>query len=339
MKRFRWIAAAAIVPTALLLLPAADGRGSGARAQEPAKVVRIASARGVHFYALWGLAPFAEKYGIRTEMVPVMTNADQQRALQGGEVQVGTQGYQNPAIMAEQNVANVKVVSGLYLGGQNLIMRKGVDLKGWKDLEGRKIGRAPGTFAQILFILAAEANGVDVGKINLVNVTAAGTAELQALKNGDLDGLVMFSPTVDRGVVEGYAYYPACCDIGSTARFGARNQLLAANADFLKDRPTAVNFLKAYLDAERYYLQNRDKTIEVVTQVTGVGKDVANEALKHATLEHRVDVQTAIEIAREGPKFGFTKADMSGRVAAYFDLGYLSEATGRPVDQLDRLQK
>ena len=105
-------------------------------------------------------------------------------------------------------------------------MRKGVELQTWKDLEGKKIGRAPGTFAQILFILAAEANGVDISKINLVNVTAVGTAELQALKNGDLDGLVLFSPTVDRGVVEGY-YYPPCCEYPRPPTFGGRNQMLA----------------------------------------------------------------------------------------------------------------
>jgi sulfonate transport system substrate-binding protein len=338
MLILRWIAAAVIVPAVMMLI-SAGGQDSAVRAQASKKVVRIASARGVIFYPLWGMEPFAEKYGIRTEMIPIMTNADQQRAMQTGGADVATQGYVNPAIMAEQNVTNVKIISGLYLGGQNLIMRKGVELKSWKELEGKKIGRAPGTFAQVLFILAAEANNVDVSKINLVNVTAVGTAELQALKNGDLDGLVMFSPTVDRGVVEGYAYYPTCCDISSTAKFGGRNQLLGANTDFLKDRQTAVNFLKAYLDSEKYYLQNRDKAIEVAIQYTGVSKDVVEEALKHATLEHRVDVQTAIDIASQGPKFGFTKADTSGRVASYFDLSYLSEATGKPINQLDSLRK
>jgi sulfonate transport system substrate-binding protein len=338
MLRGRWIVAALIVPVTMILM-SAGGQDSAVRAQAGKKVVRMASARGVIFYPLWGIEPFAEKYGIRTEMIPIMTNADQQRALQTGGADVATQGYVNPAIMAEQNVTNVKIISGLYLGGQNLIMRKGVELKSWKELEGKKIGRAPGTFAQVLFILAAEANKVDVSKINLVNVTAVGTAELQALKNGDLDGLVMFSPTVDRGVVEGYAYYPSCCDVSSTAKFGGRNQLLAANSDFLKDRQTAINFLKAYLDAEKYYLQNRDKAIEVAMQYTGVSKDVVDEALKHATLEHRVDVQTAIDIAREGPKFGFTKADVSDKVASFFDLSYLSEATGKPVNQLGSLRK
>jgi sulfonate transport system substrate-binding protein len=333
------IASAVTILTAMLLV-AAGGQGSAARAQQPEKkLVRIASARGVNFVALWGMGPFAEKHGIRTEMVAVITNADQQRALQNGNVEVATLGYQNPAIMAEQNVSNVKVTSGLYLGGQNLVMRKGVDLKTWKDLEGKKIGRAPGTFAQILFTLAAEANGVDISRVNLINVTAVGTPELQALKNGDLDGLVMFSPTVDRGVVEGYAYYPPCCDISSTPTFDGRNQLLGANTEFLKDRQTAVNFLKAYIESENYYVQNRDKAIEVIIQFTGIDKDVANEALKHATLEHRVDVQTAVAIAKEGPKFGFTKADMSDKVASYFDLSYLSEATGKPIDQLNTLRK
>ena len=337
MSRVRWIAAALIVLPAMILISA--GQDDFAVRAQVTKVVRIASARGVIFYPLWGMAPFAEKYGIRTEMIPVMTNADQQRALQTGDAEVASQGYVNPAIMAEQNVGNVKIISGLYLGGQNLIMRKGVELKGWKDLEGKKVGRAPGTFAQVLFILAAEANNVDVSKINLVNVTAVGTAELQALKNGDLDGLVMFSPTVDRGVVEGHAYYPPCCDISSTAKFGGRNQLLGANSDFLKDRQTAINFLKAYLDSEKYYLEHRDKAVEVAIQYTGVSKDVVDEALKHATLEHRVDVQTAIDVAKEGPKFGFTKADMSAKVGSYFDLSYLSEATGKPINQLDSLRK
>jgi sulfonate transport system substrate-binding protein len=337
MMRVRRIATALLLTAGLTLLAMA-GHDGAARAQSGKKVVRIASARGVIFYPLWGIGPFADKYGIEAEMIPIMTNADQQRALQTGGADVATQGYVNPAIMAEQNVTNVKIISGLYLGGQNLIMRKGVELKSWKDLEGKKIGRAPGTFAQVLFILAAEANGVGVSKINLINVTAVGTAELQALKNGDLDGLVMFTPTVDRGVVEGYAYYPQCCDIGSTAKFGARNQLLGANIDFLKDRQIAVNFLQAYLDAEKYYLENPQKAVEVATQYTGVSKEVVAEALKHATLEHRVDIQTAIDIAKEGPKFGFTKTDVSGSVASYFDLSYLSEASGQPIDRLSSLR-
>ena len=338
MKAIRLTAAVAIpAATALLALAMI---GPVAQAQQPEKkLVRIATARAVNFVALWGIAPFADKYGMRVQMVDAVTNADQQRSIQVGGAEVASLGYASPAIMAEQNVGNIKVISGIYLGGQNLIMRKGVELQSWKDLEGKKIGRAPGTFAQVLFIFAAQANNVDMSKVNLVNVTAVGTAELQALKNGDLDGLVLFSPTIDRAVVEGYGYYPPCCDISSTEKFGGVNQILGANTDFLKDRTTVVNFLKAFVEAKDYYSQHRDKALDVISQYTGVGKDVINEALKHATWEYRVDIPTAIAVAKEGPKFGFTKTDMSDKVAVYFDLSYLAEATGKPIDQLSTLKK
>src|SRR5262245_55740952 len=183
MSVHRWIAAGGIALA--VIAPVASLPGSTAAT---AQTVRIATSRGVNFVSLWGMGPFAEKYGLRTEMIDAVTNADQQRSIQVGGADVASLGYQSPAIMAEQNVTNIKIISGIYLGGQNLMVGKCVDLRTWKDLEGKKIGRAPGTFAQVLFILAAQANDVDISKINLVNVTAVGTAELQALKNGDLDG-------------------------------------------------------------------------------------------------------------------------------------------------------
>jgi hypothetical protein len=57
--------------------------------------------------------------------------------------------------------------------------------------------------------------------------------------------------------------------------------------------------------------------------------------MKHFAWDHRVDLKAAVSVAQEGPTFGFTKADMSGKVPAYFDLSFLSEATGKPVNQLD----
>ncbi len=327
------------VAALFLIVPSALSFVSEAAAQGSDHVIRIATARAVNFVGLWGIGPFAQKYGLRTEMIVALTNADQQRALQLGGAELASLGYQSPAIMAEQGVGNIKVLAGVYLGGQNLIVHKGVTVNSWKDLAGKKIGVAPGTFARILFILTAQENGVDISQLNLINVTAVGTAELQALKNGDLDGLVLFSPVVDRPVVDGYAYYPSCCDISSTKTYDGRNQILAGSTEFLKDRKTVVSFLKAYVEAETYYAQNRDKAIDVITQFTGVGKEVVDEALKHSRLEPRVDIPTAVAIAKVGPLFGFTKTDQSDRVSSIFDLSYLSEATGKPVEQLSHIAK
>ena len=302
------------------------------RAETPT-TVRITLARSVSSIPLWGIGPFAEKEGFHVDYIPAGTNADMQRNIQSG-VELGTLGYQTPAIMAEQNVSNIKVVAGEQFGGQNIIVRKGVTVNSWKDLEGKRIGRPPGSYVAILFALAAKENGLDLSRTNLINTTPAGPAELQALKSGDLDALVLWSPVIDRAVVEGYGYYPACCDIGATKKYGAGNQVIGANTQFLKDRDAATQFLKAYSQSLSYYVQNPGKAVALINEYTGVNRDIITEAWKHGIWDVRADVGTMVNVAKEGPAFGFTKTDMSAKVSDYVDLSYLSAATGKPVADL-----
>ena len=307
------------------------------RAQDN-KLIRISANRSASAVSLWGFDQFGKKYGLRAEVNAATTNADMQRAVQSGGVDIATLGYQSPAVMAEQKVPNVKVIAGASVGGQNLIMRKGVELRSWKDLEGKRIGRPPGTYVMILFTLAAQEFGVDLTKVNLINTTAAGVTELQALKSGDLDGLLHWSPLIDRAVLDDNAYFPTCCDIGTTPTYGAGNQIIGANTDFLKDKVTALNFMKAYLEAQDYYNKNKEKAAELIAQYTSSNVAVMREAVKRGHWDSRVDVSAAVNIAKQGPAFGFTKGDISGEVRNYFDLNLLAEATGKSIAELSTLR-
>jgi ABC-type nitrate/sulfonate/bicarbonate transport system substrate-binding protein len=306
-------------------------------AAQDQKTIRIMVARSISAVPMLSIGPFAEKYGLKTEILPFATNGEMQNGLRSGSAELGQLGLQNPAILADQGATDVKVIFGYATGAQNLIVRKEAKIKSWKDLEGKTIGRAPGTYTGILFTLAAQENNVDLSKVKLVNTTAFGTAELQALKNGDLDGLAMYSPIIDRAVVEGYAEYASCCDILSTKRFGRANQIYAANTSFLGDRATAVKLVKAYLESEDFYLKNPEKALEITAKFTGVPRTVLDESVKHFSWDHRVDRQAIINVAKEGVTFGFTKTDTSPKVADLIDLSFLSEATGKPVDQLSSL--
>jgi hypothetical protein len=64
---------------------------------------------------------------------------------------------------------------------------------------------------------------------------------------------------------------------------------------------------------------------------------VLEEASRHFAWDHRVDLQAAVNVAKEGPAFGFTKTDASAKVPGLFELSFLSEATGKPVGQLETL--
>lgn len=300
------------------------------------KTIRIAMARSVSVLPLWGIEQFAAKQGFRVEMLASANNAEMQRQLQSG-VELASLGYQSPAVMAEQNVDSIKILGGVYTGGQNLIVRSGVEVKSWKDLEGKRVGVPGGSYALVLFTLTAEENGVDLSKIQIVNTSAAGAPELQALKGGGLDGLVLWSPIIDRAVVDKYAYYPACCDIGSSKNYGPGNQILAANKAFLADRAMAVKFLKAFNESKEYYAKNTEAAASTIAQYTGAPPAVITEAIKHGDWDVRASLQTAEKIAKQGPRFGFTKTDTSSRIDPYFDFSYLAEATGLPEAKLSKI--
>jgi ABC-type nitrate/sulfonate/bicarbonate transport system substrate-binding protein len=334
IQSFGWIPGFLVI---MVVLVASPGCSTSSVAQEQ-KIIRIMVARSISAVPMLSIGPFAEKYGLKTEVLPFATNGEMQNALRAGSGELGQLGQQSPAILADQGATNIKIIMGYATGAQNVIVRKGAGIHSWKDFEGKNIGRPPGTYSSILFALAARENGVDVSKIKLVNTTAFGTAELQALKSGDLDGLVMYSPIIDRAVIEGYAEYPPCCDTLSTKKFGRANQIYAASASFLQDRATAVKLLKAYLESEAFYQNNPEKALEVTAKFTGVPRPVLLEASKHFVWDHRVDVQSALNVAKEGPEFGFTKADNSAKVPSLFDLSFLSEASGTPVDRLSTIE-
>ena len=296
-------------------------------------------ARSISAVPMLEIGAFAEKYGLKTEIIPFATNAEMQNGLRTGSAQLGQLGQQSPAILADQGAGDVKVIAGYATGAHNLIVRKAAGIKSWKDLEGKTVGRAPGTYTGILFTLAARENNVDLSKVNLVNITPIGTVELQALKSGDLDALAMYSPIIDRAVVEGYAEYPACCDIIATKRFGKGNQIYAATSSFLNDRATVVKLLKAFVESQQYYTSNPEKTLELTRQFTGVSREVLVEATKHFAWDHRVDLAAAVNVAREGPAFRLHEGGYEREGAILFRLEFPLRSQGqahRSTQLLDR---
>ena len=163
-------------------------------------VVRIAASRGVVSAPIWNVSNHAAQYGFGVQMSVLFTYADQQRAAQNSQTELATTGINNPAIIADQGITDLRYVAGQQFGGQNLILRKNVMADTWKALEGKTIGVVPGTYARVLFLVAAQEGGADLEKIKIVNVSVGATA-LEALRKGDLDGFVLFAPMTDQVVV------------------------------------------------------------------------------------------------------------------------------------------
>ena len=294
-------------------------------------VVRIAASRGVVSAPVWNVTNHAVHFGFSAQMSVLFTYADQQRAAQNRQTELATTGINNPAIIADQEITNLRLVAGQQFGGQNLILRKGVQANTWKELEGKTIGVVPGTYVRALFLIAAQEGGADLNKIKLPNVSVGATA-LEALRKGDLDGVVLFAPMTDQLVVEGSGHYPPKLDVGACS-LGPANGGILANTDFLANKALAVNFMKAYV-ASLHEMQNEAAFVKVATQLAGITPAVAQEAFRNMVFSELIDMKAIVEAAKLGPRFGYTKADVSSKVAGLVDFGPLMAATGKTQDQL-----
>ncbi len=294
--------------------------------------VTIAASRGIVSAPVWNVAAHAPRYGFTSEISELFTYADQQRAVQGYQTTAATAGITQPAILADQGVRNVWYVAGQMWGGQNLIIRTGVRAAGWKDLEGKTIGVVPGTYTRILFLIAARTNGVNLGAVNIRNVSAGATA-IEALRRGELDGLALFSPIIDTLVVEGAAYYPRNLDIGTTA-LGPANGGILANDRFLADHDLATRFMKAYIDSLTEMQTNEDAFVRVATQIAGIRPEVARKAKQRIVFGYLVDLQAIHRAATYGVEFGFTRQDIAAQVERYVSLDVLERATGKKSAEL-----
>lgn len=294
-------------------------------------VIRIAASRGVVSAPIWNVSNHASQYGFSVQMSVLFTYADQQRAAQSRQAELATTGINNPAIIADQGITNLRYIAGQQFGGQNLILRKNVKADSWKALEGKTIGVVPGTYVRVLFLVAAQEGGADLEKIKIVNVSVGATA-LEALRKGDLDGFVLFAPMTDQVVVEGIGYYPPQLDIGACS-LGPANGGIVASTEFLANKALALNFMKAYV-ASIQEMQNEAAFTKVAMQLAGINAAVAQESFKNLYFSEAIDVKAIADAAKLGPRFGYTKLDVSDKVAGLVDFGPLMAATGKTQDQL-----
>lgn len=348
--RLSSIALAAVTSLALSLAACAPATPA-APAQAPAKPTTEQAAapagkavrvRLAELYQIHGAQMFdplfperAKKYGLDVEVVPMKRYPEVQTALATGEVEFGAFGFSNVGAMAENNIRNVKLIAGNSTGGQGLVLRKGLNdkVKAWKDLEGLRIGVASGGAAFHIFRTLVKAKGVDLDKIQQVNFATMGPEALQALKSGEVDGILSWEPTSARAVVGGFGEYSTL--LLEESETGNINGALAVTTDFASKNPEAVvNMLKTLVETTDYLRGNPDEWVKLAAAKTGVEPEVVRESLKHMKIQIEMPAPRVRAFMDAMATFGATKANYRSEVDTYLDYSYLEKATGKSKKEL-----
>jgi ABC-type nitrate/sulfonate/bicarbonate transport system substrate-binding protein len=319
-------------------MSAAVGLSSSSDAQQAPRVVRVGVYREISEAFLWNIGKYLQKYNIKPEFIEAGAYPQQVLALQKGDTDFGIIGVPQIAALAAAHDKGVKVVAGYSLGGQEIVLRNDVKATNWNQLAGMTIG-APLSTATGIMVRIAMDRARAPSSVKVAQAGFTGTAELQALRSNQWQGLAYWPPTDAQAVVDGYASWVkpnTPLDINATPA-GPANGLIGAGPNVRKDSALMTNFLKAFTESLVYTRSHRSEWIRLASQLTSVKPEVVKASLTQMKLDYGVDVRGIYFVGQYGPKLGFTKRKPTmNDIRAIVDVSYLAKATGKSQAQLTK---
>ena len=280
------------------------------------------------------LQEYAKKNGVDLDISVMRGYPSIQLALATNQLDLAVMGFVNIGLMEEAGFQNYRIISGVFSGGQSLTLRDGVLAQAWKDLEGKKIGTAPNSYADLLFKSSAKLGGADLSKINLISFAPpGGPPVMAAMRSADIDGFVFWEPNNAEAAAAKIGSYSSL-DIGDNPT-GHINGALAVNAEFsAKNHAVVAAVVKSLVESTNALNADPDLFARTAQKGTGSSPEVVREAMPHGKMDYRLHLREAKALMRMIHEAGITKIDASPAVGRMFDYEFLTEVTGKSKNEL-----
>ena len=271
-----------------------------------------------------------KKLGVNLKLVEFVRYADARTALLAGSLDVASVGPADLAIALAQGSTNVVGLMGVGSSPKYVIGRNGTRFESWEDLKGKKIAIAPGSAVWFQLAATLVEKGVPYNSFEAVNIQGGGANFDQALKKGDVDGLVTWEPFESIPVMDGYGYFARNLEYGSSKAVGAELGLLVASKTAAESKRAAVErFVWVYLKTQEELAQSPQKFADAYAQLSGMAPNIAAEAAKVIKLGEVVSPDQIKRQAKAFADLGVIQKDVSGQIDANWDGSFVAKAMAK----------
>jgi NitT/TauT family transport system substrate-binding protein len=236
-----------------ILLGAVLLAAGGAQAQD---VVRLGNIKQTHFGAVSYIKEVAPKCGIKVEERTFAKGLDVMQAIIAGELDVGATASE-AAISARASGTPIYIVAGLAKGGARLVARPELNIKGIKDLKGKKVGVTRGAIQEVLLMAELMRAGLSSGPApgKDVQIVYLAYPELnQALMGRNIDAMMQSEPLSSQAINKGFGVEvmkPYDTAIGSPVR-----TLVMTERFHNARRPVAEKFMRCFVLATSAFIKD-----------------------------------------------------------------------------------
>jgi sulfonate transport system substrate-binding protein len=211
-----------------------------------------------------------------------------------------------------------------------VIGRKGVRFDTWDDLKGKKIAIAPGSAVWFQFAATLVEKGIPYNSFEAVNIQGGGANFDQALKKGDVDGLVTWEPFESIPAMEGYGFFAKGLEYGSSKTVGAELGMFMASKQAADGKRAALErFVWAYLKKQEELGKSPAKFAEAYAQLSGMAPDIAAQASQIIRLGEVISPEQIKRQAKGFAELGVIQKDVSDQIDAHWDSSFVEKALGK----------
>jgi sulfonate transport system substrate-binding protein len=310
-------------------------RAAHAVGPEPAPLARPAELT-VGYVKVGHLAPIIlvadelKKLGVDLKLVEFVRYADARTALLAGSLDAASVGPADLAISLAQGSTNVVGLMGVGSSPKYVIGRNGVKFDTWNDLKGKKIAIAPGSAVWFQFAATLVENGIPYNSFEAVNIQGGGANFDQALKKGDVDGLVTWEPFESIPVMDGYGFFAKGLEYSSSKAVGAELGMFMASKQAVDGKRAALErFVWAYLKKEEELAKSPAAFGDAYAKLSGMAPDVAAQAAKIIKLGEVISPDQIKRQAKGFADLGVIQKDVSDQIDAHWDGSFVDKALGK----------
>jgi len=338
VRRVFAVALAALVLVALTA-PAVIAQTDPVRTPLPAPVkVKLGMTNVPALSPLWLLPEYAAKYNITMEQVMFQRFADARTALASGDIDITAFGPQDISLALGQGTRTLVGVAGVGSGNDCLIVRKGEDIKDWKALTAKAIGVGAGSISWLKFAASTQENGLEYGKLKVINIMGGGGNYLKALQAKEIDMAVVWQPFCAQGILDGVAQYPTI-DHNKSKTVGGLIAVLAVNRTFMeKNRDAVQRLVVAYVDVLKYAQANAGTWAKIYAEKAGLPEAVAAESVRITRLDPVLPLESIKRISKYLSDNGVIARDVTADLPQSYTYEFLSKATGKSAAELGQNQ-
>jgi len=276
------------------------------------------------------IADELNKLGVNLKLVEFVRYADARTALLAGSLDAASVGPADLAISLAQGSTNVVGLMGVGSSPKYVVGRNGVKFDSWADLKGKKIAIAPGSAVWFQFAATLVENSVPYNSFEAVNIQGGGANFDQALKKGEVDGLVTWEPFESIPVMEGYGYFAKGLEYGSSKAVGAELGMFMTTKQAIDSKRAALErFVWAYLKKEEELDKSPTAFAAAYAELSGLTPDVAAQASKIIKLGGVISPDQIKSQAKGFADLGVIQKDVSNEISAHWDGSFVNKALGK----------